>query len=147
MFMYAFIYKSLIKGDGKDGHSFSCLLSHFHEVEIMRPHEGFLALLLITSCSQTVEGKYHKVSSGKSCEESGFARIISQADCKNAPEGNFKGTLPKDMSTFGPGGCYLRHDGDVWYNPNEQSTKPCTSESICICKTGEHHFGCRFRLY
>ena len=103
----------------------------------MQPYAAFLALLLITS-SKTVEGKYHNVTSGKSCEESGFARIASQADCKNYLGENFKGTLPNGISTFGPAGCYLRHDGDLWYNANKHSTKPCTSESICIC-VPQHH--------
>merc|ERR1712150_69692 len=82
-------------------------------------------------------GRYTKVTSGASCEASGFGRITSGLECQTAPQElglsfRWRGTVD---APDGPPGCYLRFDGDLWYNVNEQSTVPCTSQSYCVCKT------------
>ena len=79
---------------------------------------------------------YTTVSSGASCEAVGFARIPSLADCKNALQELRQSHSPKGTvhGSFGPRHCYLRYDGDLWYNLNGQSTTPCSSASNCVCR-------------
>ena len=78
--------------------------------------------------------------SGASCEASGFGRITSLAECQTAPQHLGISVTPKGTtsSTTGAWGCYLRYDGDLWFNKNEQSTTPCTSSSKCVCTKGKH---------
>ena len=85
-------------------------------------------------------GTYSMVTSGASCEGSGFATITSLDDCNNALQELKLDHTPKGtvISSAAAQGCYLRLDGDLWYNLDEQSTAPCTSQSTCICRIGEH---------
>ena len=83
-------------------------------------------------------GRYTKVTSGASCEANGFGSITSDLECQTAPQElglslTWRGTI----NAPGPPGCYHRFDGDLWYNVNGQPTEPCTSQSICVCKTGK----------
>ena len=80
---------------------------------------------------------YTLLTSGASCEASGFGSITSLAECQTAPQElgisfTKRGTVD---SPGAPSGCYHRFDGDLWYNENEHSTAPCTSSSRCVCKT------------
>ena len=83
---------------------------------------------------------YSMVTYGASCEEARLATITSLDDCNNALQELGNDHTPKGTvdTSFGPTGCYLRADGDLWYNLNGQSLASCTSQSTCICWTGEH---------
>ena len=93
-----------------------------------------------TPANNSLSSSATTVASGASCEEIGFATITSVNDCQSALQEIGLSHTPKGTvdGSYGPAGCYLRSDGDLWYNLNGQSATPCSSESTCICRTGEH---------
>ena len=96
-------------------------------------------LLLKIFTAENSSVGYTLVTSGASCKASGFGRITSLADCQTAPQELGISVTPKGTvdSSFDPPGCYLKFDGDLWYNVNGQSTAPCDSQSNCVCKSGK----------
>ena len=87
-----------------------------------------------------VPGKYSVVTSGISCEETGSAKITTLEECRSALQAagfgqRVNGTV--DLSDQ-PAGCYLRSDGDVWFNKYGQTPALCTSQSKCdVCEIGK----------
>ena len=83
-----------------------------------------------------VPGKYSVVTSGTSCEETGSAKITTLEECRSALQSagfghRVKGT--DDLSDQ-PMGCYLRSDGNVWFN----QPALCTSQLKCdVCEIGK----------
>ena len=101
--------------------------------------------MFIQYSSNLHPGWYILVDRGASCEASGYTRMTSLADCHKALQELGLSHTPKGTVDLpSPQGCYLRFDGDLWYNMNEQSTE-CTPESNCVCRIGEHfqRSGCR----
>ena len=94
-------------------------------------------IFILTKLMPIVIIAYEQVKSGTSCN-----LITSSEECTRAAlelglSHTPKGTVPQNIDTYGPSGCYLRFNGELWYNANEQSPAPCTSESTCICRTGK----------
>ena len=115
-------------------------MGKFAQVRNLAPFHSFFfgggqciltVLVLITA--------FTVVSSGASCEANGFGNVKSLGECKTAPqELNIQVTeMGAVNSNEGPTGCYLRFDGDLWYNKNGQSTVQCSSKSKCVCKNGK----------
>lgn len=80
------------------------------------------------------------VSSGANCEASGYQTVTSEAECHaGVPTIQALGLLVEAKGTvegnFGPSGCYLRHDGPLWYNTMVQSPAHCSGASKCVCVT------------
>ena len=78
------------------------------------------------------------MSSGANCEASGYQTVTSEAECHAAvPTIQALGLLVEAKGTvemtFGPSGCYLRHDGPLWYNKKVQSPAECSEDSKCVC--------------
>ena len=78
------------------------------------------------------------VSRGANCEASGYQTVTSEAECHAAvPTIEAQGLAVKAEGTvnsgFGPWGCYLRHDGPLWYNKKVQSPAECSEDSKCVC--------------
>ena len=84
--------------------------------------------------------QYSAVTSGTSCEEAGSAKITTLEECRSAFEevgldDRVKGT---ENISDQPAGCYLRSDGDVWFNEYGQTPALCTSQSKCdVCEIGK----------
>merc|ERR1712117_429334 len=112
--------------------------SHQAHLKSLEPKMRTTTLLILPLLVASIYAEsYEQVKSGTYCN-----LITSFEECTGAAfqlglSHTPKGTVPKDIDTYGPAGCYLRWDGDLWYNANEQSTTPCTSESPCICRTGD----------
>ena len=75
---------------------------------------------------------YKQVKNGTSCNLISSSEECTRAALELGLSHTPKGTVPQDQEAYGPFGCYLRSNGDLWYNANEQSPASCTSESTCI---------------
>ena len=84
-------------------------------------------------------GNYSTVIYEASCEKIGSATLTSLDDCQKALQELRLNHTPRGTTnnSYSPAGCYLRYDGDLWYNVNGESTEQCSSKSKCICRKGE----------
>ncbi len=79
--------------------------------------------------------------SGLASQCSGISKITTAEECAAAAEYNSKNNIDKNEGFGGPGsdswrppGCIYYSD-EYWWNDNTQSTKQCSNEYKCICKT------------
>ena len=100
--------------------------------------DQFKEVYSVSHSSNLHPGSYILVDRGASCEASGYTRMSSVSDCHKALQNLGLSHDPKGtVNQPSPQGCYLRFDGHLWYNTNEQSTD-CNPQSKCVCWIGEY---------